>query len=253
MKAQNNLKLFQVILNKTIYKLIIFGIAYHIPIVYAYAAYDDCEAVKAPYIEDDRCKIEVTNCKEDSVAIAVPEGSKIVATCNVFRYDNCATADPRPPNCEVPRCPTNPNECANDDESDGVANYTNTAPPGLASNDNETQEDENDNSNEEEVHSCEKEGRTRVENYTCKMQVTGCKQGDEDAIPQGATATAVCDTGRCNRKLIPDCHCPTDPNECANDTRGDSSINYTNTEPITSSDEPEAPRSSPRRRSRGVN
>ena len=245
MKMQKNLSPFNKVIYRVIYNLIVFTIAY-IPIsVWAQAVYDGCEIAKAPYIQDNLCKIEVTNCKENGTLLQVPEGSKIVATCNVFRYEACATIVPRPPNCEVPRCPTDPNECANDDETDGVANYTNTQITGTVREESDgtnppVDEEETEPVDEEQLHSCEKTGETTIEDHKCQMRVTACKRGNEDAIPPGAIATAICNTEEqgppyiCNRTNPPGCRasCPTDPNECANDDSEDNIGNYSNTETI---------------------
>ena len=85
----------------------------------------------------------------------MPDDSKLVATCDVFRYDICATVVPPPPNCHVPRCPIDPNQCANDNEGDGIANYTNTE---IAFTVRERQEQNANTEEEEKVHSCEKAG-----------------------------------------------------------------------------------------------
>ena len=153
MEVQNNLKLFnQIILNKTIYKFIIFVIAY-IPIS-VHAAYDGCETVNSAYIEDGLCKVEVTNCKENGEIITVPSDSKLVATCDIAQALCPASSLEK---CDSSTCPTNPNECANDNEGDGVTNYTNTTSPlGRENNDNARQEDQ---VNADLIHSCEKNRR----------------------------------------------------------------------------------------------
>ena len=227
MKTQNNLKSFsEVMFNKIIYKLLIILTIAYMPIALTYAAYEDCEAVKAPYIENNLCKIEVKNCKENGVTMQVPEGVKLVARCDI-EHALC----PASPNaeCNPYGCPTDPNECANDDETDGVANYTDTAPVVLASNDNERQEDK--------IHSCEKVGETTIQDHRCRMGLTGCKRGNLDAIPPGHTATAICSiqVGACNRRNPPSCiaNCPTDPNECANDDAdNNNNNNYTSVEDV---------------------
>ena len=235
MEVQNNLKLFnQIILNKTFYKFIIFVIAY-IPIS-AHAAYQGCEAVNTAYIEDDLCKVEVTNCKENGVTLTTSSDSKLVAICDVKHgVDVCPTVIPRPEWCDLPRCPTNPNECANDNEGDGVTNYTNTTSPlGRENNDDAKQEDQ---ANADLIHSCEKTGETTLRDHKCQMEVTGCKRGDLDVIPPGHTATAACSIqiGACNRRRPPSCvaYCPTDSNECANDDADDNNDNnYINLEAV---------------------
>ena len=237
MRIQNNLKaFFEFVLCKKFH--IIFAIAFCMPSVYAYAVYEDCDAAKPAYIEDNLCKIEVKNCKEDGVTLQLPEGSKIVATCNITP-SNAIVCNRCPPGSLCPAvvcnssCPTDPNECANDDESDGVGNYTNTARAYLG-------DDAGQEADADEIHSCEKIGETTIENNRCQMQVTSCKQGNEDIIPPGYTGTAVCDYSEvsdiCTKSIPPSCahRCPTNPNECANDNEGDNVTNYSNTESIMS-------------------
>ena len=233
MKIKNNSKLLnQVILNKIIYKLIIFVIAY-IPIS-AHAAYQDCETVNAAYIEDGLCKAEVINCKEDGVTITVPDDAKIVATCDIEHALYLIGKDSSAKHNSI-RCPTDPNECANDNEGDGVTNYTNTTSPlGRENNDDAKQEDQ---ANADLIHSCEKTGETTLRDHKCQMEVTGCKRGDLDVIPPGHTATAACSIqiGACNRARPPSCvaYCPTDSNECANDDADDNNDNnYINLEAV---------------------
>ena len=235
MRIKNNLKIFnQSISSKIIYRLIIFVIAY-MPITLVHAVYEDCEAVKAPYIEDNLCKIEVKNCKEDGVTMNVPDGSKLVAACDVFRYNICATVVPPPPNCYAPRCPIDPNQCANDNEGDGITNYTNTQIAFTVRENNE--DEEQDEANVDDIHSCEKVGETTIQDHRCRIEVTGCKRGNLDAIPPGHTATAICNIqiGDCNRMEPPSCiaYCPTNANECANDDADNNNDNnYTNVEDV---------------------
>ncbi len=214
MKMRRNSNLFnKVVLHRIIYKLIIFTTAY-IPSMYVHAIYEDCEAVTHPYIEVSLCKIRIKNCKNNGVP---DTRTNLEATCDIAHLSCPASSNAE---CYPFACPTNPNECANDNEGDGITNYTNTAtiqaiPP---------------------YSGCKKQGETIVEDYRCKMTVTSCKQGREYAIPPGTPATAVCDTGICDRKNPPDCKCPTDPNECVNDSQGDNFTVYNNTEYIRSSD-----------------
>ena len=236
MRIQNNLKaFFEFLVCKKFH--IIFALAFCMP-MYVHAVYEDCEAVGSTYIENNQCKIEVRNCKEDGVSLQVPEGSKLVAACNITPR-NAIICNSCPPGATCPtvecnsRCPTDPNECANDDESDGVGNYTNTALAYTAGDDAERE------ANANEIHSCEKVGETTIENYRCRMQVTSCKSGDSAIpIPPGHTLTASCDLGgggACTRSNPPICSCPTNPNECANDNEGDGVANYSNTESVSGS------------------
>ena len=205
MKIQNNL-------NKIIYKSIIFVIAY-IPIS-VHAIYKDCEAITPFYIKDGFCAVQVQNCKD---------GNRVVS--GTARCDTATIVCPASPlePCDSTQCPTDPNECVNDNESDGITNYTNTAPPMITS--------------EEPYHSCEKIGDTTIKDDKCTMSITGCKQGNSDTI---TTAIATCNVQGernyiiCNRMQPAGCSagCPTDPNECANDDESDGKGNYKNTETI---------------------
>ena len=200
-------------LNKIIYKSIIFVIAY-IPIS-AHAVYTDCEGITPFYIKDGLCAVFVQNCKEDNKVVS---GTATCDTQSVLCPPTSLS------NCQPIQCPTNPNECANDNEGDGITNYTNTAPPPIISG-------------EEPYHSCKKEGETTIRNNKCQMRITGCKQGNSNVTVSGI---ATCDVQGephnilCDRSRPPGCRasCPTNPNECANDNEEDNKGNYSNTERI---------------------
>ena len=189
----------------------------------------NCERAGETYIEDNLCHIVVTGCIQDGEPL-IPENARATANCNVA-YENpaCNCVPSQGRSCpsidcgSFPRnsCPTDPNECANDNDADDVGNYTETEKIG---------EDEAEERAEEEIggtyHSCEQIGATELVGTQCRMTLIRCKNADGDWA-DGVIGGAICDRKECIRGAGPvRCTCPTDPNECANDEADDVG-NYT--------------------------
>ena len=225
-----------------IYIKIILGTLFMSSISYG-ETYTDCVPRGPTYIEDNLCKIRVTGCKDSSGNAAIPLGVTATASCNIGICDR-----KNPPDCQ---CPTDPNECANDDHSDGNANYSSieyVSTPrgepdneGTAESETTSEGEPDEDSNATVYHSCQKSGDTWVKwstdarKYFCHMRVSGCMVSDRPShpnIPPGHHLQANCDTSVCTRSMPPQCQCPTNPNECANDTEGDRRSNYTDRELI---------------------
>ena len=189
---------------------------------------ENCRALGAFTVEDRKCKVDVAGCTQNG-QVLIPEGSTATATCDVANHpckqpcvgDTCPTV--ALPVCE---CPTDVNECASDDSTDGRGNYSQVAVVR--------------SSEESPIHSCQKIGATELlSSMQCSMDVRGCMRGQQELypnLPPGKVVVATCDTTRlCTRGLPPNCGCPTDPNECANDDETDGIGNYSQTEMVRGS------------------
>ena len=84
-------------------------------------------------IGDRLCQMDLTGCRQDGQLIL--PGSRIQAICDsVESHENENCSPPCPPGKYCPtrytpcrECPTDPNECANDDQTDGIGRYKSTA------------------------------------------------------------------------------------------------------------------------------
>ena len=72
------------------------------------------------------------------------------------------------------------------------------------------------------------EEKVTIQNNKCVMMVKDCqKHGNKIQIPEGHAIQATCDAvPQLTRDLPLRAGCPTEPNECANDTFGDDRASY---------------------------